>query len=186
MDVIEAIRARRSIKRFTPQPVTHEQIETLLDVATLAPNHRLTQPWRFYVLGPAARHAYGMALGERKARKQPDPESGRALKDTVAREHLELPAMIAVAVVQSDEPEIAREDYAAAMMALLNLSLAALDLGLGTHIKTGGVMDDAAARSAAGVRDSEKIVAIVNIGTPANVPPPKSRTPAAELTTWRD
>ena len=94
--------------------------------------------------------------------------------------------MIAVAVVQSDEPETAKEDYAAAMMALLNLSLAALDLGLGTHIKTGGVMDDAAARSAAGVRDSEKIVAIVNVGTPADVPPPKRRTPAAELTTWRD
>jgi nitroreductase len=72
------------------------------------------------------------------------------------------------------------------MMALLNLSLAALDLGLGTHIKTGGVMDDAAARSAAGVRDRERIVAIVNVGTPADVPPPKSRTPAAELTTWRD
>jgi nitroreductase len=186
MDVIEAIRARRSIKRFAPQALTREQIETLLDVATLAPNHRLTQPWRFYVLGPAARHAYGMALGERKARKQPDPESGRALKEAVAREHLELPAMIAVAVVQNDEPEIAKEDYAAAMMAVLNLSLAALDLGLGTHIKTGGVMDDAAARSAAGVHDSEKIVAIVNVGTPADVPPPKSRTPAAELTTWRD
>ena len=186
MDVIQAIRARRSIKRFTAQPVTTEQIETLLDVATQAPNHRLTQPWRFYVLGPAARHAYGLALGERKARKQPDPESGRALRDTVAREHLELPCMIAVAVVHSDDPEIAREDYAAAMMAVQNLSLAAVDLGLGTHIKTGGVMEDAAARAAAGVADGERIVAIVNVGTPADVPPVKNRTAAAALTTWRD
>lgn len=186
MDVLEAIRARRSIKRFTPQPVSREQIETLVDAATLAPNHRLTQPWRFYVLGPAARHAYGMALGERKARKQPDPESGRALRDTVAREHLELPCMIAVAVVQADDPEIAREDFAAAMMAVQNLSLAALDLGLGTHIKTGGVMDDAAARSAAGVGDNERIVAIVNVGVPAESPPPKKRSSAAEFTTWRE
>lgn len=186
MDVIEAIRARRSIKRFTAQPVSREQIETLLDAATHAPNHRLTQPWRFYVLGPAARHAYGMALGERKARKQPDPESGRALRDTVAREHLELPSMIAVAVVKTEDPEIAKEDYAAAMMAVQNLSLAALDLGLGTHIKTGGVMDDAAARAAAGVGDGEQIVAIVNVGTPADVPPMKNRTAAGTLTTWRD
>src|SRR5262245_66471638 len=103
MHVTDAIRERRSIKRFADRPVTREEIETLLDAATLAPNHRLTQPWRFYVLGPAARHAYGMALGERKARKQPDPESGRALRDTVAREHLALPAMIAVAVVRSEE-----------------------------------------------------------------------------------
>ena len=186
MDVIEAIRARRSIKRFTAQPVTRAQIETLLDVATLAPNHRLTQPWRFYVLGPAARHAYGMALGERKARKQPDPESGRALRDTVAREHLELPCMIAVAIVESTDPEIAKEDFAAAMMAVHTLSLAALDLGLGTHIKTGGVMDDAAARAAAGVAEGERIVAIVNVGFPADTPPTKNRTAAPALTTWRD
>ncbi len=186
MNVIEAIRTRRSIKRFTPQPVTREQIETILDAATLAPNHRLTQPWRFYVLGPAARHAYGLALGERKARKQPDPESGRALKETVAREHLELPTMIAVAIVTSDDPEIAREDYAAAMMAVQNLSLAALDIGLGTHIKTGGVMDDAAARAAAGVSDNERIVAIVNVGTPTETPPPKKRADAKQFTSWRD
>ena len=186
MDVIDAIRGRRSIKRFTDKPVSRDEIETLLDVATLAPNHRLTQPWRFYVLGPAARHAYGMALGERKARKQPDPESGRALRDSVAREHLALPAMIAVAVVQNDDPEISKEDYAAAMMAVLNLSLAAVDLGLGTHIKTGGVMDDASARAAAGVAENERIVAIVNVGTPADVPPPKNRSAAGTLTTWRD
>lgn len=186
MDVIDAIRTRRSIKRFTDQPVSREQIEAILDVATLAPNHRLTQPWRFYVLGPAARHAYGMALGERKARKQPDPESGRALRDTVAREHFALPGMIAVALVENADAEIAKEDYAAAMMAVQNLSLAALDLGLGTHIKTGGVMDDAAARAAAGVAENERIVAIVNVGVPADVPPGKNRTAAKALTTWRD
>src|SRR5215475_2116582 len=119
MRVSEAIRTRRSVKKFTDRPVTRQEIETLLAAAALAPNHRLTQPWRFYVLGPEARYAYGLALGERKARKQPDPESGRAVKETVAREHFELPAMIAVAVVQSDDAEIAREDYAAAMMAVL-------------------------------------------------------------------
>ncbi len=186
MDVIEAIRTRRSIKRFAPDAVTREQIETLLDAATLAPNHRLTQPWRFYVLGPAARHAYGLALGERKARKQPDPDSGRALKETVARDHLELPAMIAVAVVQNDDPELSKEDYAAVMMAVQNLSLVAVDLGLGTHIKTGGVMDDAAARAAAGVAENERIVAIVNVGVPTETPPHKKRAEAKGLTTWRD
>lgn len=186
MNVLEAIRSRRSIKRFTAQPVAREQIETLLDAATLAPNHRLTQPWRFYVLGPAARHAYGMALGERKARKQPDPESGRALRDTVAREHAELPCMIAVAIVQTDDPEIAKEDFAAAMMAVQTLSLAALELELGTHIKTGGVMDDAAARTAAGIAENERIVAILNLGTPADIPPAKKRSSARDLTTWRE
>jgi nitroreductase len=184
MRASDAIRERRSIKRFADRPVSREEIETLLDAATLAPNHRLTQPWRFYVLGPEARYGYGLALGERKARKLDDPERAQALRDTVAREHAALPCMIAVAVVNTDDAETRDEDYAAAMMAVQNLALAAVDLGLGTHIKTGGVMSDASARSAAGVRDNERIVAIVNVGVPADVPPPKKREPTSTFTTW--
>jgi nitroreductase len=70
------------------------------------------------------------------------------------------------------------------MMAIQNLSLVAVELGLGTHIKTGGVMSDPAARRAAGVRDGERIVAIVNVGEPADTPPAKKREPAASFTTW--
>jgi nitroreductase len=58
-------------------------------------------------------------------------------------------------------------------------------LGLGTHIKTGGVMSDPAARSAVGVGESERIVAIVNVGQPAEQPPAKQREPAAAVTSWR-
>jgi nitroreductase len=184
MQVRDAIRDRRSIKRFDARPVTREEIEAMLEAAALAPNHRLTQPWRFYVLGPEARHAYGMALGERKARKLDDQERGRAVRDTTAQEHRDLPLMIAVAVVNSDDPEIREEDFAAAMMAVQNMTLVAVELGLGTHIKTGGVMADPAARAAAGVRDNERIVAIVNVGMPAEVPPVKKRAPASEFTTW--
>jgi len=184
MRVSEAVRQRRSIKRFTEREVTREEIEAMLDAAVLAPNHRLTQPWRFYVLGPEARHAYGLALGERKARKQPSEESGRVLRDAVAAEHRALPAMIAVAVVNTDDPERREEDYAAAMMAVENLALAAVELGLGTHIKTGAVMSDPAARKAACVRDDERLIAIVNVGEPSEVPPPKAREAAAVFTLW--
>ena len=184
LTVSDAIRQRRSIKRFTDRPVARDEIETLLAAATLAPNHRLTLPWRFYVLGPEARHAYGLALGDRKARKLTDPEKATALRETVAAEHRALPCMIAVGVVTHDDPEIREEDYAAVMMGVENLALAAVELGLGTHIKTGGVMTDAAARTAVGVTEGERIVAIVNVGEPADVPPAKPRRPAPELTTW--
>jgi nitroreductase len=180
----EAIAQRRSIKRFTNRPVSRGEIETLLEVATLAPNHRLTQPWRFYVLGPDARYGYGLALGDRKARKLENADAARAMRETVAAEHRALPAMIVVAVATNENPEIREEDYAAAMMAIENLSLAAVELGLGTHIKSGGVMDDPAARQAVGAKEGERIVAIVNLGEPADVPPPKKREPAAAFTTW--
>ena len=184
MHVSEAIRDRRSVKRFANRAVTRPEIESLLAAAVLAPNHKLTQPWRFYVLGPEARHAYGMALGVRKAKKIEDPKAAKAMRDTVADEHRGLPAMIAVAVVDSENPETREEDYAAAMMAIQNLSLAAVDVGLGTHIKTGGVMSDPAARAAAGVRDGERIVAIVNVGQPVELLPPKKRETAESFTTW--
>lgn len=186
MPIPDIIEQRRSIKRFTERPVTRGEIETLLAAAILAPNHRLTNPWRFYVLGPAARHAYGLALGERKARKQPDAEAARKLRDTVAAEHRALPCMIAVAVVENENPETREEDYAAAMMAIENLALTAVAMGLGTHIKTGGVMGDTAARAAAGVGEGERIVAIVNVGEPAELPPARKREPASSFTTWRE
>jgi nitroreductase len=185
MKIPEIIEHRRSIKKFTDRAVTRSEIETLLAAAVLAPNHRLTNAWRFYVLGPESRFAYGAALGERKGRKLTDREAARTLRDTVAREHRDLPCMIAVAVVQNENPEIREEDYAAAMMAIENLALTAVALGLGTHIKTGGVMSDAASRAAVGVADTERIVAIVNVGEPAEAPPPRKREAATSVTVWR-
>lgn len=184
MNVSDAIQQRRSIKRFTDRPVTRDEIERLLAAATLAPNHKLTQPWRFHVLGPEARYAYGAALGERKAKKAATPEAGRALRDTVANEHRALPAMIVVAVVKHENPEQAEEDYAAAMMGVENLALTAVSMGLGTHIKTGAVMADPAARAAAGVGDDERIVAVVNVGKPDELPLPKQRNPVENCTSW--
>ena len=185
MNIADAVSHRRSIKRFTNRHVTREEIETLLSAAVAAPNHRLSQPWRFYVLGPESRHAYGVVLGGRKAKKIDDPDAARAMRETVAVEHRALPAMVVVAMVTSDNPEIREEDYAAVMMAIQNLCLAALELGLGTHVKTGAVMNDPDARAAAGVKDNERIVAVVNLGEPADVPPAKPREPASAFTTWR-
>ena len=184
MPLLDLLLRRRSIKKFTARPVTRAEIETLLDAAVLVPNHRLTEPWRFYVLGPDAREAYGLALGVRKARKIEDPEASRTMRDRVAAEHRALPCMIAIALVKSDNPEIAEEDYASAMMGVHNMMLAAAELGLGTAIRTGGVMGDAAARAAAGVGENERIVAIVNVGEPAETPAGPKKRMAAELTKW--
>ncbi|MEX1182736.1 MAG: nitroreductase family protein [Gemmatimonadota bacterium] len=185
LTVAEAIRSRRSVKEFTARAVTRPEIERLLDAAVLAPNHRMTEPWRFYVLGPEARAAYGAALGDRKGRGVADPAAARLVRQKVAREHAALPAMIVVAMVQAEDPELREEDYAAVMMAVQTLSLAALELGLGTHIKTGAIMADPAARAAAGLPAGERVVAVINIGEPAALPASKPRQPAASHTVWR-
>jgi nitroreductase len=184
MNVFDAIAGRRSIKKLEARPLGREEIEPLLDAATAAPNHRLTQPWRFYVLGPDARAKYGLALGERKARKLEDPDAARAVREKTSAEYRAFPGMIAVAMVLNENPEIREEDYAAVMMAVQNLMLAAVARGLGTHLRTGAIMDDPAARAAAGLREGERIVATLSVGVPSEQPPAKERHAAAALTTW--
>lgn len=184
MDTLKAIADRRSVREFTHRSVTREEIERLLDAAVQAPNHRMTQPWRFYVLGPVARRAYGAALGARKAKRVEDPEAAKAVLEKVADKHESLPAMLAVSVVLDDNPEIREEDYASTFMAIENLSLAAHAAGLGTHIKTGAVMDDPRSREVVGVPDGERIVATIELGEPAELPESKPRKPASDLTRW--
>ena len=186
MNVTEAIAQRRSIKKFQDRPLTREEIEPLLEAAVLAPNHHLTQPWRFYVLGPESRRRYGLALGERKARKLPDPDAANAVREKTAAEHVAFPALIAVAMVKHENPETREEDYAAVMQAVSIIMLAAVERGLGTHIRTGAVMEDPAARAAVGVGEGERIVAMLSVGVPAEVPTSKTRPGAAAVTRWTD
>ena len=181
---MDAIAARRSVKRFTGRPVGRAEIERLLDAAVLAPNHRMTEPWRFYVMGPQSRRRYGAVLGGRKARKVEDPAAAAAVLRKVEEENAALPAVIAVTIRQDENPEIREEDYAAAMMAVQNILLAAAELGLGSHLKTGAVMDDPSAREAVGVAADERIVVLINLGEAAETPGAKPRTSARERTVW--
>jgi len=186
MDVFEAIETRRSVKKFTSRAPTKDEIERMLEAAVQVPNHRMTKPWRFYVMGPRARRLYGAALGLRKAKRVEDADAARLVVEKVSSEHERLPLMIAVAIRQDENPEIREEDHASAMMGIQNLSLVATAFGLGSHIKSGGIMDDPAARAVVGLPDGERIVAIVNVGEPEEVPAPKERLRATEVTTWVD
>ena len=184
VDILEAISSRRSIKTYKEGPISEQSIRDLLEIAVLAPNHRMTQPWRFYVMGPKSRAKFGIALGRRKAKKLEDKEAALAVITKVEEGHRSLPAMLAVGIKLDDNPEIREEDYAATYMAIQNLSLAACSMGLGTHVKTGAIMEDPYARSAIEVKPEERIIATISIGEPSRVPGPKSRKTATDLTTW--
>jgi nitroreductase len=136
------------------------------------------------VLGPDARGGYGAALGARKAKRVDDPDAAEAVVRKVAETHRTLPAMLAVSMTLHENPEIREEDYASMYMAIQNLCLAACAVGLGAHVKSGGVMDDPSAREAIGVGDEERVVATIALGEPAEVPAPKQRHQASDFTTW--
>jgi nitroreductase len=182
--VSEAIHGRRSIKVFTDRAVPREVVESLLDAAVLAPNHRMTEPWRFLVLGEEAKRVYGEALGRRKAAKVADETAAAAVREKVLRERMAVPCMVAVTSRLDENPEVREEDYAACFMGIQNLCLAAVEQGLGTHVKTGAVLQDPDLRAAWGVPDDRRVVAVVYVGEPAEQPSPRPRAPAAERTRW--
>jgi nitroreductase len=184
MNVIDAIRERRSVKEYSDEPVDRETLTALLELAVLAPNHRMTAPWGFLVLGPEARRAYGEVKGGRRARKVDDPDVAETILRKTIEEAVALPALVAVTQRLDDDAEIREEDFASVYMGIQNVLLAAMELGLGAHVKTGAVLDDPATRAAFGVGPDDRVVALVQLGTPAAIPKPKPRRSAAEVTRW--
>jgi nitroreductase len=186
MDAIDAIQRRTSVRRYRPDPVSRETIQRLLDCAVRAPNHKLTEPWRFAVLTGAAKARLAEIRADHRLRKADDPSSGeaRARAEKARRETLECPAII-VLMARTTEDEITREeDYAAVMMATANLMTAAQSLGLGTYLKTGGVMREPALTELVGLPEGYRVVGILSVGFPVEPEAPRRRRPAGELTSW--
>ncbi|MSR22576.1 MAG: hypothetical protein EXR92_03380 [Gemmatimonadetes bacterium] len=186
MNVEDAVRARRSVKSFTGRPVSREAIEFLLELATLAPNHRMTEPWGFVVLGPEARRAYGQLRGEAKAKSASveDRSAADAIVAKVVAEFEAVPLIVVFTQRRDARPDVEEEDHATVSMGIQSFLLGALSLGLGTHVKTVMDPDLPATRAALGLAGDEKVVALVHVGEPAEVRPSKPRTPASARTRW--
>jgi nitroreductase len=188
MDAIDAIQRRTSVRRFRPDPVPREAIARLLDCAVRAPNHKLTEPWRFAVLSGAARARLADLRARHRVKRYADPasEEARAGGEKVRRETEETPAFVVVMCAQNPDELTREEDYAAAMMATANLIIAAESLGLGTYLKTGGIMRDPDLGALVGLEPGFRIVGVVSLGYPAESDPPRRRLPADGLTRWVD
>jgi nitroreductase len=186
MDAITAIHQRTSVRRFRSQPVSRETIEQLLECAVRAPNHKLTQPWRFTILSGAARDRFADLKAGHRLKRFADPAAPEALAaaDKVRRETRDTPSFVVVMSAVNPDEITREEDYAASMMAVANLMVAAESVGLGTYLKTGGIMRDPAVLELVRVPQDFRVVGIVSLGYPAEVESPRRRKPAAELTEW--
>ena len=186
MDAITAIQQRVSTRSFRPEPVPRQVIVQLLDCAVRAPNHKLTEPWRFTVLTGAARDRFAELRAAHRLKRFENRSSPEAIKsaDKMHRETRDTPAFIVVMVDQNPDEITCEEDYAAAVMAEANLIIAAESLGLATYLKTGGIMQDPEVIRLARVPERYRIIGIISLGYPAAAETPRKRTPAAELTDW--
>jgi len=169
MDVETAIRSRRTHKAFGPEPLPREQIDELLELANWAPNHNLTVPWRFRVVGPEALRRLKEVAGPKGAVKL-----DRA------------PTLIVVSCVLGGDRSVDEEDLHATAVASYIILLAAHARGFAGYWRTPGILRSAEGRAAVGLSDQERFVGLLHLGHPRQEKPVPERPGAERTTTYLD
>jgi len=160
MELSLVIKQRRTIKDFTEQSVPDELLEQSLEAGLWAQNHRLTQPWRFTILGPVT-------------------------KDKLAADFPKIaskPTIVAVSCLRSKNAEQEREDYAAVACAVQNIQLEAWNLGLGMQWSSGPMATGAHLFELLNINpEQEFMVGLLFFGFPLEVPEARPRKPLTEV-----
>jgi nitroreductase len=172
------LRGRRSIDLFTPDAVPADTLRAAIEVARWAPNHRLTEPWKFYLLGPATLRALIELAVELEIAKKGERAG------PVRRARLEaVPGMFVLTSARSDDPLLEREDYAACCCAAQNLMLYLWGKGIGVKWTTGGITRHATFHQLLGIDATEEaVVGLFWYGVPKVIPTQKRR-PVQEIVT---
>ena len=169
MNVEHAIRERRTHKVFGPEPLPRPLLDELLELARWAPNHHLTNPWRFRVLGPEALDRVKQAAG---------PEAAAKLDRA--------PTLVAITQIRSDDPVQDQEDLCATACAAYAVLLGAHSRGLGGYWRTPHVLRTPEGRDALGIGDGERFVALIHLGWPRQDKEPPERAPRGDVVSYLD
>ncbi len=169
MDVDAAIRTRRTHKAYRPEPVERRTLDELFELARWAPNHHLTNPWRFRVLGPRSLQRLKDAAG---------PEAAAKLDRA--------PTLVVCSCALSGDPIADEEDLHATAVAAYIVLLGAHDRGLVGYWRTPGVLRTDEGRAAVGLGADERFVALIHLGRPIQDKPAPEREPAENVTEYLD
>jgi nitroreductase len=161
--------ARRTHKAFGAEPVPRETLVELFELARLAPNHHLTQPWRFRVLGP-----------ESLARLKEAGGPSEALKLDRA------PTLVVASAKLSGDLVQDEEDVCATAAAITLVLLGATERGLASYWRTPGVLRTARGREAVGVAEGERMLGLIHLGPVEREPAPRERGSADSYVEFLD
>ena len=190
LDVIRAIETRQSVNRVKQDPVPRDLIERVLESAVHAPNHKITEPWRFHVFTGKGRGELARARAETaRLSAEAEGEHEDMMAGRISRERkkaFRAPVVIAVISVAGRDEVETRENYAACAAAVQNMQLTAHSLGLASIWRTGPVAYHENMRRFFGLEDGDSIVAYLYLGYPDMGERPRRRGPAAERTVWHE
>jgi nitroreductase len=169
MELEQAIRTRRTHKAYRPEPLERETLSELFELANWAPNHHLTQPWRFRVVGPQALERLKGAAGPEAA-----PKLDRA------------PTLVACSAVRSEDPRADEEDLLASACAAFIVLLGAHSRGLAGYWRTPAVLREPEGLEALRIPPEERAIGLLYLGRPIQEQRAPERAPAEEAVAWLD
>jgi nitroreductase len=167
VDADQAIRTRRTHKAYGAEPVPRATLAELFELARWAPNHNLTNPWRFRVMGPEALARLKEAAG---------PEAASKLDRA--------PTLVVTSVIQTGDTVQDQEDLCAAAIASYILLLGAHARGLAGYWRTPEVLRSAEGRAAVGVGEQELVLGLLHLGPPRQEKEPPERLPPGDFVTF--
>jgi nitroreductase len=165
--VEELIRSRRTHKAYDPEPVDRATLEELFELSRWAPNHNLTNPWRFRVVGPQSLAALKQAAG---------PEAAAKLDRA--------PTLVVASAVLTGDPEQDEEDLHATAVATYILLLGAHARGLAGYWRTPAVLRTREGRAAVGLGEDEHFVGLVHLGEGRQGKEAPARSPVEDFVDW--
>lgn len=173
LDAVSAcLRGRRTVALFDDRPVDEKIVLEAIDHARWAPNHRVTQPWHFYLLGEAARAAT-VDLVRVVTTERSDAANGKRK----AQRWRTIPGLMVVTCEASADPLLQLEDYAACCCAVQNMALYLWQSGVGMKWTSGPIIRDARYYAALGIDAAERtIVGLMFYGYPRTVPEQRRRS----------
>jgi len=182
--VYEALHRRRMAWKFEDRDVPRDAVERMLATSVWAPNHKHTEPWRFFVSTKDSAHRQRIADFAEKgiiARNSDDTRMAKAQRDWTLKQ----PLMIFAYSAPADRDDITQENYAAVVCALHNVSLAGVAEGLAVTWETGGIAKLPGLTEAVGGDPEWALVAMATVGYP-DEESPSSRTPVSAFVTWAE
>ena len=183
VSVYDALYGRRNTWQFTDRVPTHDELTKILNVAVWAPNHKLTEPWRFFVLqqGSAPRQKVVDAVYNSAMKMSNDPERAK----NATRKVVGPPSVVFVYSAPGMTEKMTLENYGAVCAAVQNVQLAAYAEGMAIGWESGGIVKSERIVEALGADPEWTCVGFLGIGFPAEKHVGKRITPDA-MVRWLD
>ncbi|QCU89153.1 nitroreductase family protein [Thiomicrorhabdus sediminis] len=142
--LLKFILSRRTCYQFIDKALDKEQLNQCIQAAISAPNHKLTQPWFFYIVGDQTAQSLSHIYADNRAKKKAgdDLDCYQIMYDKAIAKYNAIPQVVLITQNLADDEVTRQEDYAACSCAIQNMQLMAWSLNIGMQWSTGPIIND--------------------------------------------